>query len=125
MFAVSDKNGKEMMKVDQERDAPEIDRTSLRQILLDSIPRERIKWGYGLKSASLDEDDRPVLKFSNGEVVSGFKLVVGADGGWSKVRSLVCFHPSHYQTSLNVPLAHSSKTQIYREKLPHLNHQSR
>lgn len=88
-FSVADKLGKRCLEIGQGRDAPEIDRSQLRQILLGSIPKEKIKWGHTLKSMTDGEDSRPVLKFDNGEIVSGFKLVVGADGGWSKIRSMV------------------------------------
>ena len=89
VFAIADKLGNRLVEIGQGRDAPEIDRSELRQLLLNSIPKDRIKWGYALSSVAIDEDDRPVLHFANGVVLSGFKLVVGADGAWSKVRSLV------------------------------------
>ncbi len=91
--AIADKFGKRLLQFGQGRDAPEIDRSDLRQILLDAIPKDKIKWGHALTSASVGEDSRPVLRFANGVVLSGFKLVVGADGAWSKVRRMVwCFN---------------------------------
>jgi 2-polyprenyl-6-methoxyphenol hydroxylase-like FAD-dependent oxidoreductase len=87
---LTDKVGKKVLEMGQGRDAPEIDRIELRKILLESIPGERVKWGYVLKEASVGKDGRQVLWFGNGEVADGFKLIVGADGAWSKVRSLVC-----------------------------------
>lgn len=90
VFAIADKLGKRLVELGQGRDAPEIDRSELRQILLDAIPKDKIKWGHALTSATVGEDNRPVLQFANGAVLSGFKLVVGADGAWSKVRSMVC-----------------------------------
>lgn len=78
----------DVIPTDEER--PEIDRLALRQILLDSIPKEKIQWGHGLKRAAFDADGRPILEFANGSTGSGFDLVVGADGAWSKVRPLVC-----------------------------------
>jgi len=89
VFAVADKFGKKLLEFGQGRDCPEIDRRELRQILLDVIPRDKIKWGHRLISATVGENNRPVLRFANGVVLSGFKLVVGADGAWSKIRSLV------------------------------------
>jgi 2-polyprenyl-6-methoxyphenol hydroxylase-like FAD-dependent oxidoreductase len=71
------------------RDAPEIDRSELRQILLGAIPKDKIKWGHALTSTTIGEDSGPVLQFANGVVLSGFKLVAGADGAWSKVRPVV------------------------------------
>ncbi|KAK2843916.1 hypothetical protein FQN49_005945 [Arthroderma sp. PD_2] len=88
-FALADRLGNTVVQMGQGRDAPEIDRGELRQILLDSIPEDNIKWGNALKSASVGEDGRPVLQFSDGAVLSGFKLVVGADGAWSKVRKVL------------------------------------
>jgi 2-polyprenyl-6-methoxyphenol hydroxylase-like FAD-dependent oxidoreductase len=89
LFALADKLGKRLLQIGQGRDAPEIDRSELRQILLDAIPKDKVKWGHTLTSATVDEDNRPVLQFANGVVMSGFKLVVGADGAWSKVRPMV------------------------------------
>jgi 2-polyprenyl-6-methoxyphenol hydroxylase-like FAD-dependent oxidoreductase len=89
LFALADKLGKRLLQLGQGRDAPEIDRSELRQLLLDVIPKDKIKWGHALTSATVSEDNRPVLQFANGVVLSGFKLVVGADGAWSKVRPMV------------------------------------
>ncbi|KAJ6028130.1 hypothetical protein N7540_003706 [Penicillium herquei] len=60
---------------------PEIDRSSLREMLLDSIPPEMIRWGCHLREI----DENRNLIFDHG-VESGFDLVVGADGAWSKIR---------------------------------------
>ncbi|KAK0647122.1 hypothetical protein B0T16DRAFT_328387 [Cercophora newfieldiana] len=89
VLTLADKSGKRILQMGQGRDAPEIDRRELRQILLDAIPKDKIRWGHTLKAATLGEDSRPVLNFANGVVESGYKLVVGTDGAWSKVRSLV------------------------------------
>jgi 2-polyprenyl-6-methoxyphenol hydroxylase-like FAD-dependent oxidoreductase len=89
IFAIGDKLGRKLLELGQGRDAPEIDRVELRHILLNAIPKSKIKWGHALSSATVGEDNRPVIQFTNGVVLSGFKLVVGADGAWSKVRSIV------------------------------------
>ncbi|RDL36736.1 Uncharacterized protein BP5553_06088 [Venustampulla echinocandica] len=89
VFTLADNFGKRLVKVGQGRDAPEIDRSDLRKILLDSIPKDKIKWGHTLTSATVGEDNLPVLQFANGNLLSGFKLVVGADGAWSKVRNVI------------------------------------
>jgi 2-polyprenyl-6-methoxyphenol hydroxylase-like FAD-dependent oxidoreductase len=74
---------------------PEIDRVQLRRLLLDSIPPEKIRWGHGVRSVEKGSSDENtvgngcVINFTNGTSASGFRLVVGADGVWSKVRSLV------------------------------------
>jgi 2-polyprenyl-6-methoxyphenol hydroxylase-like FAD-dependent oxidoreductase len=89
LFTLADKHGAKHLQIGEGRDAPEIDRVELRKILLASIPKDKIKWGHTLASAKLGADGKPVLHFANGVVVSGFKLTVGTDGGWSKLRSMV------------------------------------
>ncbi|KAM0245556.1 hypothetical protein ACHAP5_005364 [Fusarium lateritium] len=73
---------------------PEIDRQQLRQILLDSIPAERIRWGKILDTVERKEEHREgacawTLNFRDGSTESGFRLIVGADGAWSKIRPLI------------------------------------
>lgn len=69
------------VKEHSSRGRPEIDRTSLREMLLKSVPPHLIRWGCRLHA--MDEDR--TLIFDHG-TESGFDLVVGADGAWSKVR---------------------------------------
>ncbi|GKT47668.1 monooxygenase asqM [Colletotrichum spaethianum] len=76
------------------RDAPEIDRFQLRQLLLDSIPSHKVQWGHGVRNIERNlscKSKAPELtiNFTNGTSASGFLLVVGADGAWSKVRPLL------------------------------------
>jgi len=89
VFAIADHTGQQFLEIGQGRDAPEIDRAELRQLLLDSVPEQKIKWGHVLESATLDNDNRPILRFADGGIMSGFRLVVGADGAWSKIRPVV------------------------------------
>ncbi|KAF5633111.1 tetracycline resistance [Fusarium tjaetaba] len=73
-------------------DRPEIDRQQLRQLLLNSLPTERIRWGKVLDTVDQKENRETrdlTLKFRDGSSESGFRLIVGADGAWSKVRSVV------------------------------------
>ncbi|KAK4196466.1 putative hydroxylase [Triangularia verruculosa] len=88
-FALGDKDGNKVFEMGEGRDAPEIDRVELRKILLDSVPKDKIKWGHALKEVSLGQDRKPVLHFGNGMTLSGMRLVVGADGAWSKVRPVI------------------------------------
>lgn len=68
-------------------DRPEIDRTALRRILLASLPRDHVRWGCRVETIKV----RP----GGGCEVAGrgfaeqFDMVVGADGAWSCVRSLL------------------------------------
>ncbi|KAI0197863.1 monooxygenase [Astrocystis sublimbata] len=81
---------------------PEIDRAQLRKLLLDSVPQERIQWNKVLKSVERKEGEGVegaagyVLRFADGSEESGFRLVVGADGAWSKVRPLITPTKPHY-----------------------------
>lgn len=75
------------------RDAPEIDRGQLRDVLLSGINSDRIQYSKNVESAERDENGEVVLEFSDGTKASGFKLVIGADGTFSKVRKLVCPKP--------------------------------
>jgi 2-polyprenyl-6-methoxyphenol hydroxylase-like FAD-dependent oxidoreductase len=89
VFAIADKTGEPVIEIGQGRDAPEVDRAELRRILLGSVPKHKIKWGHVLKAVTVGDGNKPVLRFTNHVVLSGFKLVVGCDGAWSKVRSVV------------------------------------
>ncbi|KAJ5175237.1 FAD binding domain-containing protein [Penicillium canariense] len=79
----------------EKRDAPEIDRLQLRQMLLDSLPGHRVRWGKALCTVERDEHQKQVsapnivLHFADGSTETGFRLVVGGDGAWSKVRQLI------------------------------------
>jgi 2-polyprenyl-6-methoxyphenol hydroxylase-like FAD-dependent oxidoreductase len=71
-----------------EDDRPEIDRTALRQILLDSLEPGVVQWGHKLHSVELRDDGAYDVSFTNGGKET-FDLVVGADGTRSRVRPLV------------------------------------
>ena len=69
-------------------DRPEIDRTTLRDLLVGSLNPKRIVWGRKLASAETGADGRHTLTFTDGSTIMP-DLVVGSDGAWSKVRRLV------------------------------------
>ena len=85
-----DENKMEGVDAGPARNRPEIDRTTLRAILLDSIDPDSIQWGRKLVRVEANETSRDKynLHFTNGRE-EGFDLVVGADGAWSKVRLLL------------------------------------
>ncbi|KAI4148359.1 MAG: hypothetical protein LQ340_005116 [Diploschistes diacapsis] len=93
---------------------PEIDRKRLREILLESVPAEKILWGRRLKS--LGEDF--TLTFQDGSTESGFDLVVGADGAWSKVRPLLTdvkpFYTGINGIALQIVNAESRAPDLYK-----------
>ena len=66
---------------------PEIDRKVLRQLFVDSLEPGTIVWGSKVVAVR-KADSGHELEFANGETVHA-DLVVGADGAWSKVRSLL------------------------------------
>lgn len=68
---------------------PEIDRVLLRTLLLDSLAEDSVRWGMKLLKVEPRPDDTYDLHFNNDHVETGFDIVVGADGAWSKVRPLV------------------------------------
>ncbi|MFC4942931.1 FAD-dependent oxidoreductase [Pseudonocardia sp. GCM10023141] len=67
---------------------PEIDRTELRGLLLDSLDPGRVVWDHKLRSAARLDDGRYALDFANGSRRTA-DLLVGADGAWSRVRPLL------------------------------------
>ncbi|KAG0647336.1 Tetracycline resistance [Hyphodiscus hymeniophilus] len=86
-----DENEMGNSRPDEFADRPEIDRIRLRDILLDSIPPNSIKWNQKLSRVEADprSKDHYNLHFADGTMETGFDLVVGADGAWSKVRALL------------------------------------
>ncbi|UQU61766.1 FAD-dependent monooxygenase [Couchioplanes caeruleus] len=67
---------------------PEIDRTALRDLLIDSLAPGRIRWGHKVTAVATGPGGRSELTFADGGRVTA-DLLVGADGTWSKVRRLV------------------------------------
>ncbi|KAI1492868.1 hypothetical protein F5X96DRAFT_677499 [Biscogniauxia mediterranea] len=90
---------------------PEIDRSKLRQILTESLPDDTIKWGHRLQS--VEEGDRLVFEHST---ESGFDLIVGSDGAWSKVRNYITTVKPQYTGvgyhQLSVPDAEQTAPQL-------------
>ncbi|WP_416968707.1 FAD-dependent oxidoreductase [Streptomyces sp. 4F14] len=76
-------------------DRPEIDRGTLRDILMDSVAPETIRWGKRLTEAAPLPDGRHELRFADGTAET-CDLLVGADGAWSRVRPLLTdARPAH------------------------------
>ena len=86
-----DHKGNKAISFGQGRDSPELDRHQIKKTLLTAIPAEKIVWETRVASSERDKKGNVILSFADGTTVTGFKLVVGADGTWSKVRHLVCY----------------------------------
>ena len=76
-------------------DRPEVDRTALRQILLDALPAGCIRWGHRLRRILPRADGAFDLEFPD-KSVGPFDLVIGADGAWSQVRQLLSAYQPQY-----------------------------
>lgn len=118
---VSDKNGQILYKDEGElSERPEISRHALTKLLITHLPTDRIKWGHKLLSATSSTPSKSghseiELDFgSHGRET--FDLVIGADGAWSKVRSLLTNVKPQYVGTQNVTLTIRELTKKY----PHL-----
>jgi len=107
---VSDKDGNILHKDDGElSERPEISRHALTKLLISHIPTNQIKWNHKLLSTtSSTTSGRTEIELDfgpNGKHT--FDLVIGADGAWSKVRSLLTDVKPQYAGSqcitLNIP----------------------
>lgn len=67
---------------------PEIDRTELRALLLNSLHPGRVVWDRKLVRARRLDDGRYELVFANGSRETT-DVLIGADGAWSRVRPLL------------------------------------
>ncbi|WP_085317147.1 FAD-dependent oxidoreductase [Derxia lacustris] len=74
---------------------PEVDRTDLRALLLDSLPARTVRWGAALADLQAGPDSRWHLALTDGHAGS-FDLVVGADGAGSRVRPLLSPYRPQY-----------------------------
>lgn len=67
---------------------PEIDRGQLRDILLDSLKPDTVRWGHKLTRTEALGNGTHRLRFADGTSTDA-DLVIGADGAWSQVRPLL------------------------------------
>ncbi|KAE8312884.1 hypothetical protein BDV41DRAFT_588559 [Aspergillus transmontanensis] len=93
---IVDSRGATVLQIGEGTDRPEIDRLQLRQLLLDSVPAHKIRWGHTVSTVERNTDSPTatggngcIIHFVSGTSATGFRLIVGADGAWSKVRPLL------------------------------------
>ncbi|WP_406142569.1 FAD-dependent oxidoreductase [Streptomyces sp. NBC_01089] len=67
---------------------PEIDRTDLRNLLLDDLGPDNVRWNTPVRQTVLTPDGQARLTLGDG-TTEDYDLVVGADGAWSKVRPVL------------------------------------
>ncbi|MEU5049354.1 FAD-dependent monooxygenase [Streptomyces sp. NPDC021096] len=87
-------DGTPLLQEDTPEDAPlerpEVDRADLRNLLLDSLPEDVVRWGHSFAYA-----DHDLLHFTDGSSAT-YDLLVGADGANSRVRPLLTdARPAH------------------------------
>ncbi|KAJ3126297.1 hypothetical protein HK100_010328 [Physocladia obscura] len=96
---------------------PEIERTDLRNILLDSLLPETVKWGHKLVNIAPPETDvgQISLVFSNNSTYKA-NFVVGADGAWSKVRPVLTDLKPEYTgiTFIDMALSHDTNMSAFK-----------
>lgn len=98
-LVIADPNGcelihmKEAAGIGERAAAPEIDREKLKELLLDAVGQENLRWGMHLKRV---QPETRCLEFADSTVEGPFDLVVGADGAWSKVRHVLTGERPHY-----------------------------
>ncbi|KAK7025193.1 FAD-dependent monooxygenase [Favolaschia claudopus] len=72
-----------------DEDRPEVDRIQLRQIFLDSLRPNTVKWGQGV-SKVVENDNKVTVHFIDPALEPAVHdFIVGADGAWSRVRPVI------------------------------------
>jgi 2-polyprenyl-6-methoxyphenol hydroxylase-like FAD-dependent oxidoreductase len=67
---------------------PEVQRGELRQLLLDALPADTVRWDHKVSGVRALGDGQYELSFADGSTVVT-SVLVGADGTWSRVRPLL------------------------------------
>ncbi|MFF8594016.1 FAD-dependent oxidoreductase [Streptomyces sp. NPDC015220] len=99
---VLDKDGKVLLDEPDDGNGrrPEVHRGALRRILLDSLPAGTVRWGHKATAVRALGGGRHEVTFTDGTTVTT-RLLVGADGAWSRIRPLLSdAEPEYVGTSM-------------------------
>ncbi|EDU50682.1 UbiH 2-polyprenyl-6-methoxyphenol hydroxylase [Pyrenophora tritici-repentis] len=104
-----DENGTDKQKIKEEDKfggRPEIDRMELAKLMYENLEEGKVQFGRKLKEAVPSEAEmgKYDLHFANQTKETGFDLIVGGDGAWSKVRKLVSDQMPEYSGISSVTL---------------------
>lgn len=117
---VADKSGAVLYKDEgDEGNRPEISRHNLTKLLMDHLPAEKVNWNHKLLAATYSaqgEQSQVELDFgANGRHT--FDFVIGSDGCWSKVRTMLTDAKPSYEGRQCITLTIPNATTNY----PHLS----
>jgi len=93
-----DKDGRLLFADDDDAadgDRPEVDRSALRRMLLESLSPETVRWNSGVREITSTGDGKWAVELGDGASAT-YDLVVGADGTWSRVRPLLSRYAPQY-----------------------------
>ena len=68
---------------------PEVDRPDIRRTLLDSLDAKTVRWQHQVTELTQHRSESGVTLHFASQASQRFDLVIGADGGWSRVRPMV------------------------------------
>jgi hypothetical protein len=93
-----DHAGTVLLREDTPDDAPmlmpEIDRTDLRDLLLDSLPEGTVRWGRGLEAAEPLGDGRHLLRLTDGTTVESDLLIA------AELALAITAHPGDFDSAV-------------------------
>ncbi|KAJ7825411.1 kynurenine 3-monooxygenase [Mycena olivaceomarginata] len=103
-------------------DRPEVDRGQLRQIIIDSLEAGTVEWGAAVQSAERAEGGAKVrVLFEPGSASAEkhgnklFDAIIGADGAWSRIRSVLSPATPEYTGTVSIELSITDVDSRYPE----------